>query len=526
MRLDGYIRVSKVGERSGESFLSPDEQRSKIEQYAKLHGIRLTMHEPELDESGGTMRRPIFDGIMDRIRAGQSDGLIVAKLDRFARTVVGGVEVMAELAERGKVLVSVTEQIDLSTSMGKLVAHVMIAFAELERDRLRESWRNGQRSKIERGIHGASPIYGYVKVNGRPLTVDPETAPHVRTIFRLRADGWSPGRIAKRIEQKAPLPSGRKWTPRKVSQIVANRAYLGHAYYGDIENRDAHPAIVTLDEFDAAQVAGPGRNHLKREQGLLTGIIRCAGCRYAMRPRHETREDGRVIPGYVCAKHHGGGECPEPTAIAAHLIDPAVLTRGGMLAFWTPQSDDELDNARRALTMAEDKMREFLADKELRQIVGEPAYLAEAKDRRAAVDDAQAAVEALLRSRKPSVPTDHEMSEAEVIEFLRFQLESVYVRKGKGPIGERVLVFERGEDKLDKPKRGSTEYKLAPVPWPVKKGDELWPNLLVNQEGGEFQLVELQSAEGIYCDGRRFDTLEEFGEYVLRGASVPAKGRP
>src|SRR5262249_12608218 len=153
---------------------------------------------------------------------------------------------------------------------------------------------------IARGIHGASPIYGYVKVNGRPLTLDPETAPNVRMMFQLRADGWSPGRIANRLNDEAPLPGERKWTSRKVSQILANRAYLGHAYYGEIENRDAHPAIVTRNDFDAAQVAGPGKNALKNEQGKLTGLIRCAGCRYVLRPRVEVRGD-KKIPGYVCA---------------------------------------------------------------------------------------------------------------------------------------------------------------------------------------------------------------------------------
>ncbi|HEY8303745.1 MAG TPA: recombinase family protein, partial [Solirubrobacteraceae bacterium] len=81
LRLDAYIRVSKVAGRSGSSFISPDVQRQQIERWAQAHGHTLTWHAPELDVSGGSMRRPVFDQIMQRIRTGQSDGVIVAKLD-------------------------------------------------------------------------------------------------------------------------------------------------------------------------------------------------------------------------------------------------------------------------------------------------------------------------------------------------------------------------------------------------------------------------------------------------------------
>ncbi|MCW3027621.1 MAG: recombinase family protein, partial [Solirubrobacterales bacterium] len=85
LRLDAYVRVSKVAGRSGESFISPTVQRERIEAWAGLHGAELTWHEPELDVSGGRMDRPVFDRIMARVRAGETGGVVVAKLDRFAR---------------------------------------------------------------------------------------------------------------------------------------------------------------------------------------------------------------------------------------------------------------------------------------------------------------------------------------------------------------------------------------------------------------------------------------------------------
>jgi hypothetical protein len=57
LKLDAYIRVSRVGGRSGESFISPGVQREQIEGWAKAHAALVTWHEPELDASGGTTAR-------------------------------------------------------------------------------------------------------------------------------------------------------------------------------------------------------------------------------------------------------------------------------------------------------------------------------------------------------------------------------------------------------------------------------------------------------------------------------------
>src|SRR4051794_19728870 len=87
--IDGYIRVSRVGDRSGESYISPDVQRRAIEVWAAERGVELVMNEPEENVSGATMDRPVFNRIMARIRSGESGGVVVYKLDRFARTLVG-----------------------------------------------------------------------------------------------------------------------------------------------------------------------------------------------------------------------------------------------------------------------------------------------------------------------------------------------------------------------------------------------------------------------------------------------------
>ena len=85
MRLDGYIRVSQVAGREGERFTSPDLQREQIELWARLHGVELGEIFEELDQSGARADRPLLMRALARVEEGRSQGLIVAKLDRFGR---------------------------------------------------------------------------------------------------------------------------------------------------------------------------------------------------------------------------------------------------------------------------------------------------------------------------------------------------------------------------------------------------------------------------------------------------------
>lgn len=230
LKLDAYIRVSKVAGRAGDSFISPGVQRERIESWAQANGTIVTWHEPELDVSGGTMSRPIFDRIMERVRAGETDGVIVAKLDRFARTLVGALGTLEEFERHDAVLVSVADNLDLSTPMGKAFLRILLVFAELERDRISESWKTATSSAVARGIHIAkfTPI-GYDKGSDKRLAPNGE-APAVREAFLMRGAHRSRTEIARQLDQLAPRPQGGRWTPSMVERIIKNRVYLGWAY--------------------------------------------------------------------------------------------------------------------------------------------------------------------------------------------------------------------------------------------------------------------------------------------------------
>ena len=140
MRLDGYIRVSKVRGREGASFISPLLQREQIEAYARYKGIEILEFHTDLDQSGAQTERPGLGRAMERIEAGICEGILVARLDRFARSLSGALEAIKRLDEAGAVFISVAEGLDPLTPAGKMMMRLMLILGEFEFDRIRDGW--------------------------------------------------------------------------------------------------------------------------------------------------------------------------------------------------------------------------------------------------------------------------------------------------------------------------------------------------------------------------------------------------
>lgn len=471
LTLDAYVRVSKVAGRGGESFISPAVQTERITAWAQMHGASLTWHEPELDVSGGRMNRPVFDRIMGRIRAGETGGVVVAKLDRFARTLVGALATIEELEQHGAVLVSVQDNIDLSTPMGKAFLRILLVFAELERDRISESWRTATASAIDRGIHIAkhTPV-GYIKTPEKRLAPGRD-APAIHQAFVMRAAHASRTEIARRLDELAPRPHGGRWTPPMVDRIIANRVYIGHAYRGEQVNPNAHPPIVTPAEWQAANNAPVRAAPRGKKPNLLGGIARCAACRYLLAPGKSrfAGENGALALGYRCRGTHTAGTCPEPASINARKLESyiegvwrAQMAGEGLLV----QTDDQaLHEATEELSAAEQELAVFAADLTARRVLG--AGYHDALAARAAAVDAARAQLGHAGAAKPGVGEIDRYDQLPVADRKRIigaSIDAVIVTRGhsRTPIRDRVTVLWRGEGPDDLPRRGRNNGPIRP----------------------------------------------------------------
>jgi site-specific DNA recombinase len=480
MNLDGYIRVSKVNGRSGESFISPRVQREKIQDFAKLHGHKVVAWHEDLDEPGSKRSRPGFQDAIARVEAGKSEGIAVAKLDRFARSVADAATAIRRIREAGGELLSVEDNFDSSTPMGKFAMHMLLALGELELDRIRESWSTAQRLAVERGVHIASRApTGYRRRQDGRLEPVKRDAAVVTDAFRKRAAGSSYSELARLFEKKKVVgPYGNEhWTTAAVAKLLTNRVYLGEARSGQFTKRDAHPAIISEQEWKAAQGARSVAPLRTREGALLAGLLRCAGCRYVMKPDTMRDRNGETLRIYRCRGDHAAGRCPERSAVLGHVIEPwveeqyfAALGRRSVLAKSEPARQD-LKNARRVLDQAQRELEAWVHEPGLLSL-DRDLYLAGMESRQAARDEAH---DALVELKGPDIELDlpdevelrkmwPSLSVAERRRFLAGSIDVIMLRRGH-VLDERALVLFRGEAPNDLPSRGH-RVPLASFPWP------------------------------------------------------------
>src|SRR5437867_5248524 len=187
---DGYIRVSRRGGREGESFISPEVQRKKIAAWAKLHEVEVVAWWEEIDQSGAKLERPLFQQALERCERGESGGIIVARLDRFARSAVDALTSIRRLTDAGARLVSVEDNFDGSTPMGRFAIGILTLIAELELERIRENWDNAVSAAVKRGVHISARVpTGYKRDEQGRLQRDEPAASAIAEVFRLRANG-------------------------------------------------------------------------------------------------------------------------------------------------------------------------------------------------------------------------------------------------------------------------------------------------------------------------------------------------
>lgn len=484
MQLDGYIRVSEVGGREGDAFQSPGTQLEKIEQYAKAHDH--TVHfadcpyckgegkvnrkdckqcgscgkRSELDISGGKMNRPILDSLIERAKSGESDGIVVSKLNRFARTLLGGLTVLKELQEAGGVVVSVTDNIDLSTPVGRMVAAFLLAIAQMELERVKEEWGDARRKAVESGIFTSTVVpFGWKKGDDRRL-YHSDDAPKVCKMYAMRKAGKSCHAIAQWLNKVAPLRNGGNWLASSVQHILSNRIYRGELISGEYVNATAYKPIVTEPEWQAAQIKGKSQPRNKHEI-LLTGLVRCAGCRYVMSPTITvTKWKGRTYrtPVYRCRGKHGAGNCPAPTTIARKKLEPHIeavfLEQMAGTRLGAEKSNTEHYEAVTELERLEDELRLFAADTTAREALGETAYHTALRSRSEGVEAARTRVK-LTAAEAPSIDLTRwaDLSVAEQRQVLSSALDVVFVRRGS-TVEDRTLVVWRGDLENELPRTG------------------------------------------------------------------------
>lgn len=147
MKTAAYIRISSSSQKTSS-------QKAEIKKWLHANKYDLkTVMWFEDQESGGVMERPALSDLKATIFAGEVNTVILWKLDRLARSQQEGINLLSEWCDRGIRIVSVTQQIDLSGAVGRLVAGVLFGIAEIEKQHIRERQAAGIALAKEKGIY-------------------------------------------------------------------------------------------------------------------------------------------------------------------------------------------------------------------------------------------------------------------------------------------------------------------------------------------------------------------------------------
>lgn len=520
-RLDGYIRVSQLAGREGDSFHSVDVQEERIRAWATANGHEIIETWHEVDVSGGTMDRPMLNEVMARIDRGETEGVVVFNLSRFARTLKGSVELIERINQRGALFASVSDGFDITTITGRLVLNILLSVAQAERERHTESWQTHKTRAVRRGIHiSANVPFGYLRPRGPanprtgkrptlPLEVDPEAAAIVQELYRRRAAGEPWGKLRDWLAANdVPTVRGAVWHVSTVQGMIRNKAYLGVA--GGSPNElpggvhAAHPALIDEATWKAAQPRRSLRADTKPSPTMLRGLVRCGSCRYTM----IMRRYGKGGVSYLCLATQG---CPAPAIISAigangqAGLDDAVAEkmweweekRREAIEFEGLDGSLDISEEDRELAELEARRGRDVQDAELERALGREAWVEHLASLTAQIREVEARRdEKLRRLGRPDGRTyaelradweSGEMSMDDKRAHLASVIQAVFVKPGKTAFAPKKkvsaalrrakyanrfeIVWADASELVDIPRQGKAGYVIKP--WPMDADPEV-----------------------------------------------------
>ena len=262
-----YTRVSSDAGLEQE-FNSLDNQREAAEAHIRAQQFEGWQLIPtQYDDggfSGGSMERPGLQRLLDDVRAGLIDIIVVYKVDRLTRSLADFAKLVELFDAHGVSFVSVTQSFNTTTSMGRLTLNVLLSFAQFEREVTGERIRDKIAASKKKGIWmGGNVPYGY-RVESRKLLIVPEEAAGVRMIFeRYLALSSVPALVRELrgqgfVTRERKLTSGRiiggvPLTNGPLAAILKNRIYLGEISHKGQSFSGEHEPIIDSGLFAAVQ---------------------------------------------------------------------------------------------------------------------------------------------------------------------------------------------------------------------------------------------------------------------------------
>jgi site-specific DNA recombinase len=191
-----------VGDR-GDDLISPDLQIRDMDAFAKREGIQVVDRIIDLDQTGRHFEKRSVKLIIDRIAAGEADGVLVWKWSRWGRNLLQSKIYIAKVEQVGGIVRAATEDFDPDTTMGKFTRDQLLLIEELKSNQIGDDWKAVQRRRIDLGLPaGGAPPLGYARNGGGPFVPDPVYGPVIREMYEMYLRGVGPQGIANALNDR------------------------------------------------------------------------------------------------------------------------------------------------------------------------------------------------------------------------------------------------------------------------------------------------------------------------------------
>ena len=308
------------------------------EDYAKKNGLQIVAQYVDRAISGKSDNRPQFQKMIEDSSKGIFEGVLLYKLDRFARNRYHSAIYKHKLRENGVRLISATEHLT-DTPEGIMLEAVLEGIDEFYSAELSQKVNRGLAESFHKGYYlkKIAP-FGY-KIESRKLVPNPVTAPIAADIFRRYAAGERIVDIVAWLNGLGVTNQKRnQWRPMNVSTHLKNRIYMGEYHYGQFEEPMPVPALIEKELFDTVQEKLKAAAHRRRERSdyeyLLTGKLVCGYC-------------GHMVSGSTAKTRHyyycRHCEKANRTCYDAETLHSRVLT--ALSEYLRPDKVDELTDA-------------------------------------------------------------------------------------------------------------------------------------------------------------------------------------
>jgi DNA invertase Pin-like site-specific DNA recombinase len=344
-----YTRKS-TDENLDNDFNSLDAQRESAEMYIRSQSSEGWQALPDRYDdgaySGATLERPALQCLLADVEAGRIDTIVVYKIDRFSRSLLDFTKLIERLEVHHVSLVSVTQQFNTTTSMGRLTLNILLSFAQFERELSAERIRDKIGAARRRGKYiGGIPPLGYsVDHERKRLVVDPVEATLVRTIFLRYRELGSLVALVRELNGKRILTKswskrdgtardGVPWHKGNLGRLLHNPLYIGLVRHHDQTFPGEQESIIERSLWDDVQAALAANsrqldNAARGSQpALLKGLLRCGHCDAPMGLTFtRARGDDRTYRYYTCHRtaNQSATDCPV-RSLPARVVEGAVI---------------------------------------------------------------------------------------------------------------------------------------------------------------------------------------------------------